>query len=122
MVTYPIHIRREGYRGADPKKREKAATLNRIAVELETYINERLEAQTRPIQQYLYQEISEATGHSLENIRTLCLSIDGGHNGFTAFKSGMSLQQAMDASARGEAYTTWPPSHSVPSTRKRPNA
>jgi len=64
--------------------------------------NARLKAQTRPIQQYLYHQIASDTGHSVETIRELCFSIDGGHRGFTAFKSGMSAEQAMDAAARGE--------------------
>ncbi|QJR30034.1 hypothetical protein [Limnobacter profundi] len=102
MVTYPIHVPRADYRGTDSRKKEKAANHNRIAAELETYINARLKAQTRPIQQYLYHQIASDTGHSVETIRELCFSIDGGHGGFTAFKSGMSAEQAMDAAARGE--------------------
>lgn len=102
MVTYPIHVRRATYRGADPRKREKAVTLNRIAAELEAHINARLKTQTQPIHQYLYHEIARATGHPLVTIRELCFSIDCGHNGFTAFRSDMSAEQAMDAAARGE--------------------
>jgi hypothetical protein len=102
LVTYPIHVRGASYRGADPRKREKAASQNRIASELEAHINALLKAQTRPIQQYLYHEIADATGHSIQKVRELCFSIDGGHNGFTAYRSGMSAEQAMDAAARGE--------------------
>ncbi len=102
MVTYPIHVRRDGYRGSDPRKKAKAATHNRIAAELEQYINGLLRAQERPVQQYLYPELAAATGHSIETVRDLCYSIDGGHGGFTAFKAGMTMEQALDAAARGE--------------------
>lgn len=33
MVTYPISVRGSSYRGADPKKRAKAAQENRTAAD-----------------------------------------------------------------------------------------
>lgn len=97
MVTYPIRCRHEGYRGADPKKRRKAAELNRIATELEQYINKQLQEQQHPIHVYLYYQIASATGYTEEQVRHACYVIDGGSNGFTAIKPGMTLDQAMDA-------------------------
>ncbi len=97
MVTYPIRVSRTVYRGADPKKRAKASSLNRVAAEIEAYINGQLQKQERPVQVYDYWDIAEATGHSIELVRDLCYSIDGGSNGFTATKPGMPFNVAMDA-------------------------
>jgi hypothetical protein len=96
VVTHPIHVKRSSYRGTDPKKRQKAAEQNRIAAELESHINALLRNQTDPIQVYLYYEIAAATGHSEDTVRDLCFAIDGGHNGFTAIKPGLTYEQAME--------------------------
>lgn len=101
MVTYPIHVKRSGYRGADPRKRQKAIEYNRVASELETYINGLLQKQTSPVQVYLYYQIASATGHSEETVRDICFSIDCGSNGFTAIRQGLSFEQAMDLAQRG---------------------
>ena len=86
MVTYPIQVKRSTYRGADPRKRQKAAEQNRIATKLETHINALLKSQTAPIQVYFYHQIAAETGFSENTVRELCFSIDGGHNGFKAIK------------------------------------
>lgn len=96
MVTHPIHVKRSNYRGADPKKRQKAADQNRIAAELESYINGLLRNQTAPIQVYLYYQIATATGYAESVVRDLCFVIDGGHNGFTAIKAGLTYEQAIE--------------------------
>ncbi|WP_227104534.1 hypothetical protein [Chromobacterium rhizoryzae] len=96
MVTHPIHVKRSNYRGADPKKRQKAAEQNRIAAELESYINELLRNQSEPIQVYLYYQIAAKTGYPEATVRDLCFVIDGGHNGFTAIKPGLTYEQAME--------------------------
>lgn len=101
MVTYPIHVKRSGYRGADPKKRRKASEHNRIASELENYINGLLKEQTAPVQVYLYYQIASATGYSQETVRDMCYSIDCGSNGFTAVRHGLSFEQAMDLAQHG---------------------
>lgn len=98
MVTYPIHVRRDGYRGKDPRKRLRADTTNRIASELEKHINKLLKEQQEPITSYDYHTIARATGHDAETVRTLCFSIDCGHNGFTAVKHGLSFDEAWDMS------------------------
>lgn len=97
MVTYPITVKRNAYRGRDPRKRAKANEENRIALELERHINKLLENQQLPIQNYMYHEIARDTGHSLETVRRLCFPIDGGHQGFTVIKKGMTLEQATAA-------------------------
>jgi hypothetical protein len=81
MVRYPITIERESYNGSNEKKRSKAAERNRIAAELEKYIND--EIQRRGSGVYLYGLIAHDTGYDEELVRQICFSIDGGQNGFT---------------------------------------
>ena len=102
MVSHPIHVKRNAYRGSDAKKRLKASTENRTAMQLETYINELLKAQVAPVQVYGYQEISSGTGVDYEVVRNLCFSIDCGNGGFTAIRNGLTVDQALDLAAKGE--------------------
>lgn len=97
MVTYPISVKRNAYRGSDPCKRAKANAENRIA--LERHINNLLEKHQLPIQSYMYYDIASDTGHDIELVRRLCYSIDCGGNGFTVIRRGMSLERAMAASS-----------------------
>lgn len=95
MVEFPIHVSRDSYRGSNLRRREKANETNRLAARLEQYINERLKAQEASIQVYGFHEIADATNVPLEIVQELCFSIDGGSNGFTAIKPGMTYQRAM---------------------------
>lgn len=101
MVTFPIRIARAGYRGSDLRKRQKALERNRLASTLESKINEMLANQTDPIRTYLYHEIASETGIGYETVRDLCFSIDCGSNGFTAYKRGLTLEQALDKAGKG---------------------
>lgn len=94
MVTFPIRVTRNRYAGSNPRKRAEATETNRIAAELEKYINNQLETQTEPTKTYLYHDIATATGYDVAIVRDLCFAIDCGHNGFTALKVGMSFEQA----------------------------
>lgn len=102
MVTYPISVRGSSYRGADPKKRAKAAQENRIASDLTRVINEMLLRQERPIEVYGWCEIAQASGYSMETVAKFGFSIDCGSNGFTAWRHDLTYQQAMDAHTAGE--------------------
>ncbi|MTK64799.1 MAG: hypothetical protein F8N15_09845 [Methanobacterium sp.] len=95
MITHPIYVKRISYRGTNARKRSKVAEQNRIAAALEAHINKLLLEQTAPICSYLYHDIASATGYSVEQVRDLCFSIDGGHNGFTAIKPGLSYDEAI---------------------------
>jgi len=95
MVTCPIHIRRDHYRGRDPKKQRKVQEKNEAASALERIINDLLLKQENPIQSYIYHEISTSSGYPVELVRELCLSIDGGHNGFTVIRKDLTYKQAM---------------------------
>jgi hypothetical protein len=96
MVTFPVHVKGSNYRGADAKKKQKAAEENHIAFEIEKHLNEKLRSQTAPIQVYSYYAIASATGYSEEKVRDLCFKIDGGHNGLTAIKTGLTFEEAME--------------------------
>jgi len=100
MVTYPIHIRRDGYRGSDPKRRAKSQAINQVASKLEMHINEALKNQDEPIRVYTYHEIANQTGIDYETVRSLGFSIDAGSGGFTAYKTGLTQEQAMDRAAQ----------------------
>ncbi|MBZ2207138.1 hypothetical protein [Massilia soli] len=88
MVSYPIHIRRDTYRGRDPHKQQKALDHNRNVAELERKINEMLQAQTEPIKVYMWAEIARATGFSYDFVAEVGYTIDGGSGGFTATAPG----------------------------------
>lgn len=100
MVIYPAHVARNGYRGRDPRKSKKAYEENQIAAEMERKINEMLLKQEEPISTYLWHEIADLTGFSYETVKKLGYSIDGGSNGFTAIKPGMTMDEALEASKR----------------------
>lgn len=99
MVTYPIHIKRDHYGGRDTKKRQNSADRNRIASELEEYINQRLLKQEASVQVYDFADIARATGYSIDVVSGLGYSIDGGSNGFTAWKHGMTYDAAIAANS-----------------------
>ncbi|MDZ4817600.1 MAG: hypothetical protein SGJ20_01360 [Planctomycetota bacterium] len=100
MVTYPIHVSRDSYRGSNPKKRAKAQATNQLASSLEAHINKKLQNQSEPIRVYMYQELALETGIAYDAVRKLGFSIDGGSGGFTAYKSGLTQEQAMDIVAK----------------------
>ena len=101
MVTFPIHVSGDAYRGSDSKKRIKAQATNRLASQLQAHINEKLKEQVEPIRVYSYHEIAAETGIDYEIVRRLGYSIDGGSGGFTAYKAGLTMQQA------GRQATPW---------------
>jgi uncharacterized protein (DUF2344 family) len=84
MVSYPIHIARDSYRGNDARKKQKAADHNRDVAELQRKINEMLKEQTEPVKVYDWMTIARDTGFSYEFVKKVGYSIDGGSNGFTA--------------------------------------
>lgn len=95
MVTYPIRVARNGYRGADPKKKIKANRENQIAHDLESKLNDLLLKQTAPVKVYLWHEISRVTGIPEDIVGRLGYSIDCGSNGFTAWRHDLSYEKAM---------------------------
>lgn len=101
MVTHPIRVARDSYHGSNSSRRAKAVEDNRIAETLEKHINQLLENQQQPVQQYRYSQIAAATQVPLETVARICFSIDGGHNGFTAIKAGMTVEQT-EAAAKSQ--------------------
>lgn len=96
MVTHPIYVPRQNYRGSNSKKSAKVNRRNLIAMELEQLINRKLQEQKLPIEQYLYYELAAETGYSESEIHDVCYGIDGGSNGFTAIRKDLSYEEAMD--------------------------
>ena len=88
MVSYPIHISRDNYRGQDPRKRQKAADHNRDVAELERKINDMLREQKEPIKVYSWLAIASETGFAYSFVQKVGYSIDCGSNGFTATAPG----------------------------------
>lgn len=101
MKTYPIHVARSNYRGADPKKRAKAAAHNRDAALLESCANDLLKKQTEAVRAYLWMELAMATGLSYDRVAELGYSIDGGSGGFTAWRHDLGYEAAMEACGAG---------------------
>lgn len=93
MVSYPIYVARNSYRGNDKKKRAKASQDNQDAARIEEACNRLIQNQTQPIQSYLWMEVSRESGVDYETVRRLGYSIDGGSNGFTASKPGLSQEE-----------------------------
>ncbi|CAJ0774967.1 hypothetical protein R8510_04040 [Ralstonia chuxiongensis] len=53
--------------------------------------------QEEPIRSYDFAEIARDSGFSLEFVSDVGYSIDGGSNGFTAWKRGMTYDEAIVA-------------------------
>ncbi|KGW78440.1 hypothetical protein Y046_4771 [Burkholderia pseudomallei MSHR2990] len=103
MVTYPIRVRREYYRGRDKTKQARLAHRNSQAAELERYINELLLQQEAPVEVYDFAEIARGIGFSLDFVSEVGYSIDGGSNGFTAWRHDMTYEAAMAAFKKSQA-------------------
>jgi len=86
MVSYPINVPRKHYGGAKPRLRQKASDYNRLARELEDYLNQRIAASDAETQTYLYPSIGRDTGIPLEIVRQILFGVDCGHNGLTVYK------------------------------------
>jgi hypothetical protein len=99
MVTHPIHITRKHYRGSDKGKQSRIASHNQLVAELERHINDLLLKQEYPIQVYDFADIARGIGYSLDFVSEVEYSIDGGSNGFTAWKHGMTHDEAIAANA-----------------------
>ena len=78
MPTYPVRIPRKHYRGSNWKERIKTLQRNRIAAELERYINSKLKAEIEHGRetdfQFLCGDIAHETGYSEETIRDILVS------------------------------------------------
>lgn len=101
MVSYPVYVARNPYRGNDKKKTAKASQDNQDAARIEEACNRLIQNQTQPVQSYMWLEVSRESGVDYETVRRLGYSIDGGSNGFTATRPGMT-QDEIVRGMRGE--------------------
>ncbi len=95
MVKFPVHVTRDGYRGANQSRRAKAQSHNETAAALEAHINRQLESQTEPIKSYSYSILAHETRIPREVVARMCFSIDCGHNGFTVIRKDLTYEQAL---------------------------
>ena len=86
MKQYPIHVERKLYRGSKPNQRLKTQEYNAIAVQLEKIVNEIIEQSEDNEVQVSYHAVSMLSGYPVDTVRDVLFSVDGGHNGLTAFK------------------------------------
>lgn len=87
MKIYPISVPRKHYRGSKDSMRRKVAEYNQDAARLEKYLNEQIEADPSPIQQYIYGLIALDLGMSVERVTEILFGVDCGHTGLTVAKS-----------------------------------
>jgi hypothetical protein len=95
VVTHPIRVAYDSYRGNQERRRIKCDRHNALALKLEQHINDLLLNQQEAISQYLYHDIARVFSVPVDTVRNICFVIDGGHNGFTALRKGLTLDQAM---------------------------
>lgn len=95
MVKFPIHTKRDSYRGTDLKKRAKVSAFNQMSAAVEAHVNRVLETQVDPVHVYMYYVIARDTGYSENQVYDACFQIDGGSGGFTAIRSDLSFEEAM---------------------------
>lgn len=101
MVTYPIHVKRNSYRGAEARKKIMAMQDNRDATAIEQAANRLIQSQTVAFQIYTWGAIARESGVDADTVRRLGFSIDGGSNGFTAIRPGLS-QDDIQRALKGE--------------------
>jgi hypothetical protein len=86
MVTYPIHVSRKRYGGRNLARLRNSQEHNRLAEQLENYLNAKIEQNSNQTQVYLYAQIAIDLGFSVDAIRAVLFAVDSGHNGLTVRK------------------------------------
>lgn len=89
MVKYPIRVPRDYYQGRQPARQRKAAKHNELAKLLETHLNQQIEANNEPIQQYVYGFIAHDLGLDEEQVRNVLFAANCGHTGLTVVKDAV---------------------------------
>ncbi|MBP0116384.1 hypothetical protein [Bradyrhizobium vignae] len=80
-MQLPLQPRLKGYRGADPKKRRKAAEHNEMARRVVDHVNKLIANNPEPSQQYLWYEVARDLGLTVEDVESAVMY--GGHHGVT---------------------------------------
>lgn len=87
MKSYPVHVNRASYRGADRKKQAKNADYNRIAAKVEAYLNKDLaERADDLIQVYMSYSVAAAIEEDDRIVHDVIYATDGGSTGITVLK------------------------------------
>jgi hypothetical protein len=90
MVSFPVSVPRDGYRGNDPRRRRKQQRHNEVARECEEYLNRKIAEDAAETQVYHYSSIARDLNLFLEDVRNVLFAVDCGHNGLTVRKSSPS--------------------------------
>ncbi len=99
MKQYPIRAPRDGYRGADPRKRRKSQEFNRVAALVEAHVNALIsEWPDDTCRSILSYEVAHALGEDSGLVHRIISAIDGGSNGVTVWKG--DYERALDWGAR----------------------
>jgi hypothetical protein len=86
MVTYPVHVQKKTYRGKKDKLKQEASEYNRLAGELESYINKKVAESDEYELIIIYDSIAASLHLPLDLVREILYSVDGGDNGITVRK------------------------------------
>ncbi|HUU53117.1 MAG TPA: hypothetical protein VMW44_00585 [Candidatus Bathyarchaeia archaeon] len=86
MVTYPVHVHGKTYRGKKDKLKQEAIEYNRLAGELESYINKKVDESDEYELIIIYDSIAAKLHLPLDLVREILYSVDGGDNGITVRK------------------------------------
>ena len=87
MVTYPVRVPRDGYRGRNEPRRENASAYNHVAETLEHYINQEVaESGERECYGFCYHAIARNTGIDRDLVYWMLSRVGCGHRGITVWK------------------------------------
>jgi hypothetical protein len=76
----------EHLRQARPKEAAKAGEFNRLAAQLEAYVNETFVKSNQNVLQFTYAEIARDLNLDVNNVHDVLHGVDAGANGLTVFK------------------------------------
>jgi hypothetical protein len=104
MKSYPVSVRREEYRGSDPRKRAKVTEHNRIAQRVEDHLNDDLARQPQDtVHVYESYDVASAIGEDSAVVHDVIHATDGGANGITIVKGDFTrAMAALDGSTEDD--------------------
>lgn len=86
MVSFPISVSRDGYRGSDPRRRRKQKRHSEVAKDCEECLKRKIAENPSETQVYHYSSIAHDLNLFVEDVRNVLFAVDCGHNGLTVHK------------------------------------
>lgn len=87
MKQYPVYVSGSSYRGAAPKKRQKAQHESRVAARIQEYLNNEVAKwNDDSVGSILSYQVAAAIGEDSALVHRIMFGIDGGSNGVTIYK------------------------------------